>query len=110
MKKSISIVLVGMISSASLAEVPNIFVSGEVATAAKFNENFTYLSNEINDVRTTVGNLSSGAGPSSGGSSSDGSVVAKVNGVDMRVSSTQLGVYSIVTPTGKTISVNAEGY
>lgn len=110
MKKAISIVLVGMISTASLAEVPNIFVSGEVATAAKFNENFTSLSNEISDVRTTVDNISSGSGSSSGSSSSDGSVVAKVNGVDMRVSSTQLGVYSIVTPTGKTISVNAEGY
>ncbi|MBV1884857.1 MAG: hypothetical protein KUG66_01250 [Gammaproteobacteria bacterium] len=98
MKKIISIVLAGMISTASLAEVPNAFVSGEVATAAKFNENFTSLSNEIDDVRTTVGDIS------------DGSVVAKVNGVDMRVSSTQLGIYSIVTPTGKTISVNAEGY
>lgn len=110
MKKSISIVLVGMVSTTSLAEVPYTFVSGEVATAAKFNENFTSLSNEIADVRATVDSISSGSGSSSGDNSSDGSVVAKVNGVDMRVSSEQLGVYSIVTPTGKTISVNAEGY
>jgi hypothetical protein len=110
MKKVVSIVLAGMISSASLAEVPNTFVSGEVATAAKFNENFTFLSNEIDDVRNTVSSISNESGSSSGGSSYDGSVVTKVNGVDMRVSSTQLGVYSIVTPTGKTISVNAEGY
>ena len=110
MKKTLSIVLMGLISTASLAEVPNTFVSGEVATAAKFNENFTSLSDEIDDVKAAVSNLTSGAGSSSGGSNSDGSVIAKVNGVDMRVSSTQLGVYSIVTPTGKTISVNAEGY
>lgn len=110
MKKVLLTVLTGMISTASLAEVPNTFVSGEVATAAKFNENFTSLSNEINDVRATVDSISSESGSSSGDSSSDGSVVANVNGIDMRVSSTQLGVYSIVTPTGKTISVNAEGY
>ena len=110
MKKVLSIVLAGMISTASLAGVPNTFISGEVATAAKFNENFTSLSNEIDDVKTAVSNVSSGSGNSSGGSSSDGSVVAKVNGVDMRVSSSQLGQYNITTPTGKTISVNAEGY
>jgi hypothetical protein len=110
MKKVLSIVLAGMISTASLAGVPNTFVSGEVATAAKFNENFVYLSNEIDDAKTTISNISSDIGNSSGDSISDGSVVAQVNGIDMRVSSYQLGQYSITTPTGKMINVNAEGY
>lgn len=110
MKEFLITAIVGAISTASFASVPNTFVSGEVATAAKFNENFTHLSNEIDDVRTAVGSISSEAGGSTGGESHDGSVIAKVNGVDMRVSSLQLGQYNITTPTGKTVSVNAEGY
>jgi len=51
MKKVLSKIIAGVISNTSLAGVPNTFVSGEVATAAKFNENFTSLSNEIDDVK-----------------------------------------------------------
>ena len=110
MKKVLSLMLGGVITTASFAGVPNTFVSGELATAGKFNENFTALSNEIDNVKTTVSDIASDSDNSSGGSSSDGSVVAQVNGVDMRVSSSQLGQYSIMTPTGSTISVNADGY
>ena len=105
MEKVLAIIISGAISAASLAEVPNQFSPGEVATAAKFNENFTSLSNEIDVVKTAVNNIES-----SGDTSPDGAVVAQVNGVDMRVSSSQVGYYNITTPTGKTISVNAEGY
>lgn len=106
MNKILFIIIIGMIANTSIADVPNTFVAGEVATAAKFNENFISLSNEIDEVRSSVSSISD----EPGNSSPDGSVIAKVNGVDMRVSSVLLGMYNIVTPTGKTISVSADGY
>lgn len=104
MRTVLLLLFTGMVSNASLAEVPNTFVAGEVATAAKFNENFTFLSEQIESI-------SSGSTDALlGNNSFDGFVLAKVNDVDMKVSSTRLGEYSIVTPTGKTIKVDAEGY
>lgn len=113
MKHFLVLAIAGALTSISLAEVPNTFAAGEIATASKFNENFMSLSNEIEEVRTEVSNIKTDSESSTDGNSSgnpDGSVIAKVNGVDMKVSSYMLGMYSIVTPTGKNISVNAEGY
>ncbi len=110
MEKISSIFVLGLLSSTAIAEVPNSFVPGEVATAAKFNENFTHLSSEISDVKNKVDNLSGDSGAASENTLPENTFLAKVNGVDMEVTNHMVGSYSIKTPTGFYINVDSEGY
>lgn len=110
MEKISSAFILGLLSSAAVADVPNTFVPGEVATAAKFNENFTHLSDEIKDVKAKVNGLADGSGEASENASPLKIYSVNVNGVDMRAYSTRLGLYSVITPTEITITVDADGY
>lgn len=89
LKLAFSMLLLLSLNSYGLVE----FESGGLVRAADFNANFSELENKISD-----------------GESSDLFVNAQVNSVAMKVSSTALGYYSVISPTGINLLVNVEGY
>jgi hypothetical protein len=93
--------LVAMLMAVSMSAHSLVtFSPGGVATAADFNSNFSELD-------SAIGVLESAGGGSSGG---DGYVDATVNGVTMKVLTETIGSYNVKTPTGLTVSVDADGY
>ena len=106
MKKILSLVIILPVSGTTLADIPNTFVAGEVATAAKFNENFKALSDDIDDIKSSI-NSSTNDGTTI--INSDGSIMVTVNGVRMKVNNGATNYYLITTPTGLTLAVNANG-
>ena len=90
--KCLSIIFLAFWSGASYAALIT-FQSGQIAKAEDFNNNFTDLDSRIQNLEI-----------------SDSYVTAQVNGVDMKLISNSVGYYSVITPTGLSIGIDAEGY
>ncbi len=120
--KKIFLTLVTCISIPCFADVPNTFVSGDIATAEAFNQNFQSLDSRVNSLEAEAINIkaqvdslesnsnNSGEGGSTSATATDGYITASVNGTPMKVHSSTIGYYSVITPTGFTLLVDVEGY
>ena len=107
----LTVSLIGSQAWASSVTVPNAFVDGTAASAGEVNANFDAVESAVNDndvrINSNFSQLDSRLKEIEGRSSY---LTAQVNGVDMQVSSHTVGLYSVITPTGLSLTVNTEGY
>lgn len=107
----LTVSLIGSHAWAGSVAVPNTFVDGTAASAGEVNANFDAIESAVNDNDVRISSdFSELDNRLKGIEESNSYITAQIIGVDMQVSSQSIGLYSVITPTGLSLTVNTEGY